>query len=433
MRLFQRSSLRLGPRYHDPDWWLLAILLTLVMFGTVMIFSSTSGMSAGEGVGANGFLIRQLIFAGLGLAALFVTMHIDYHLWRALALPALGIVVVVLILVLIVTPEINGTHQWFVVGPIQIQPSELAKPAIIVYLASWLCSKGDQVRSFNYGLVQFGLVMGFVVGLVMLEPDLGTSILLMTVGVAMFFVAGAHLVQFFGALIVCGAASLMVALSASYRRERLLAFLDPEANTADTGWHLLQARLALGDGGIFGVGLGASRQKFTWLPAAHNDAIFAVIGEELGLIGATFVLVLFGVLGYRGYRIARRAPDQFGMLLAVGVTTWIIFQAVFNIGGVTAAIPFTGITLPFISYGGSSLLVSMAAFGILLNISRQTAEYPAARAPSHDQTLQPAAAMMAAARHEQVLDSTQPFDLTGRDEASYWEARRLPGRERRRQ
>jgi cell division protein FtsW len=228
------------------------------------------------------------------------------------------------------------------------------------------------VSSVAYGLGQFVVVMGVVIGLVMLEPDLGTSILLMTVGLAMFFVGGAQIVHFFGLLVAGGGAFLTLALSAPYRRERLLAFLDPESNVEATGWHLLQARLAFGSGGIFGIGLGESRQKFTWLPAPHNDAIFAIIGEELGLIGCAFVLGLFFLVGYRGYRIARRAPDQFGMLVGVGVTTWLIFQAVFNIGGITAAIPFTGITLPFISYGGSSLVISMTAVGILLNISKQT-------------------------------------------------------------
>jgi cell division protein FtsW len=195
---------------------------------------------------------------------------------------------------------------------------------------------------------------------------------LATVGIGMFFVAGARKIHAVSLLTSGGVIFLILAISAEYRRERVLAFLDPENNTSDTGWHLLQARLALGDGGLFGVGLGASRQKFTWLPAPHNDAIFAVIGEELGLIGAALVILLFGLLGYRGFKIAAAAPDRFGMLIAVGASTWVMFQALFNMGGVTSVMPFTGITLPFISYGGSSMFITLASMGIVLNVSRQS-------------------------------------------------------------
>jgi cell division protein FtsW len=396
----------LSPRYHEPDWWLLAVLLTLTMLGVVMVYSSTSGMTAGSG--ANGYVIRQVAFAGMGLLVLLVAMRIDYHRYRALALPGIVGVVGLMVLLMVAGIEVNGAKSWFDLGPIQLQPSELAKPALVIYLASWLCAKGAKIRSVSYGLVQFALVMGGVVGLVMLEPDLGAAIILGTIGVAMFFVAGAHLVQFAGLLMAGAVSFLTLALTAPYRRDRLLAFLDPESDTAQTGWHLLQARLAMGSGGFFGVGLGASRQKFTWLPAPHNDAIFAIIGEELGLIGCAFVLGLFVVLGYRGYTIARRAPDQFGTLVAVGVTTWLIFQAVFNIGGVTAAIPFTGITLPFVSYGGSSLMVSMGAVGILLNISRQTAIHRI-EAPAR-----PASTFESPPANEEFGGATAPFDTAER-------------------
>jgi cell division protein FtsW len=214
--------------------------------------------------------------------------------------------------------------------------------------------------------------MGVLVGLLMLQPDLGTATLLVTVGIAMFFVAGANLLHFATFIILGSAAFLAMALSAPYRRDRLLVFLNPDSDIRNLGWQLFQARLALGSGGLFGLGLGASRQKFSWLPAADHDAIFAVIGEELGLAGCAFVLLLFVAFAWRGYSIARRAPDTLGTLMAVGITTWIIFQATFNIGGVTLAIPFTGIPLPFISSGGTALAVAMASVGILINISRQT-------------------------------------------------------------
>jgi cell division protein FtsW len=363
-------------RYHEPDWWLLSVLLTLVMFGTVMIFSASfPDVAVEEGVGRYGILIRQLIYVAAGCVGLIVAMRVDYHRYHRYAFwMMLGVVGLLAALVLVpgLGTEVYGAKRWILIGPVSLQPSELAKPIMVLYMASWLSSKGARVKTFSYGLVQFSVVMGLLVGLVMLQPDLGTSTLLVTVGVAMFFVAGADLVQFASFMILGATAFLTMALSASYRRERIFVFLNPESDLRNLGWQLYQARLALGSGGLFGLGLGASRQKFTWLPAAHNDAIFAVVGEELGLVGCTFVVLLFCAIGYRGYRIAMRAPDSFGTLIAVGITTWLIFQAAFNIGGITLAIPFTGIPLPFISAGGTSLVVAMTAVGILLNVSRQT-------------------------------------------------------------
>jgi len=377
VKLWRKEPTRAGPHYHEPDWWLLAILLTLVMFGLVMVYSASFGLAIAEGGTTYQYLARQSIYAFIGLIGLVVAMQVDYHILRRWAFPAIAFSVL-LLAALIVVPglgtEVYGAKRWIYVGPISIQPSEIAKLALVIYLASWLSGKGTRIRSFSYGMVQFAVVMGLLIGLVMLEPDLGTSILLATVGLAMFFVAGANLFQFATSLFVGGTLFLSLALSAPYRRERLLVFLDPESDLRNLGWQLFQARLALGSGGLFGLGLGASRQKFTWLPAPHNDAIFAIVGEELGLAGCFFLLMLFCALGLRGYRIARRAPDAFGALIAVGITTWLIFQAMFNIGGVVTAIPFTGIPMPFISYGGSSLIVAMVGVGILLNISRQTVE-----------------------------------------------------------
>lgn len=364
------------PRYHDPDWWLFAVLLTLVMFGTVMIFSATFPDTADTGgVGQYSILVRQLIYVMIGTAGLLVAMQVDYHRyarWSVHGMAAILLVLAALVFIPGVGTEVYGAKAWIFIGPISVQPSEVAKLAMILYMAAWFAGKRGKVRSVSSGLAQFCVVMGLLIGLLMLEPDLGTASLVATIGVAMFFVAGAAPIQFAALLIAGGMGFLAMALSASYRRDRLLLFLNPDADLQNLGWQLFQARLALGSGGLFGVGLGASRQKFSWLPAAHNDAIFAVIGEELGLIGASVVVGLFVVLAYHGYRIAMRAPDTFGTLIAVGITTWIVFQAAYNIGGVTLAIPFTGIPLPFISAGGSSLVVAMTAVGILLNISRQT-------------------------------------------------------------
>ena len=377
MTLWRKAPTRARPLYHEPDWWLLAILLTLVMFGLVMVYSSSFGLAIAEGGTTYQYLARQSIYAGIGLLGMVVAMRIDYHVLRRWAFPAIAFSVLLLAALILVPglgTEVYGAKRWIYVGPISIQPSEIAKLALVIYLASWLSGKGTRIRSFSYGMVQFAVVMGLLIGLVMLEPDLGTSVLLATVGLAMFFVAGANLFQFASSLFVGATLFLALALSAPYRRERLLVFLDPESDLRNLGWQLFQARLALGSGGLFGLGLGASRQKFTWLPAPHNDAIFAIVGEELGLAGCFFLLMLFCALGLRGYRIARQAPDAFGALIAVGITTWLIFQAMFNIGGVVTAIPFTGIPMPFISYGGSSMVVAMVGVGVLLNISRQTVQ-----------------------------------------------------------
>jgi cell division protein FtsW len=363
---------------RQPDYWLLTIILIMVMFGTVMVFSSSFAIGVRE-EGGDGFyfLTRHLIYLMVGLAGMLIAMSVDYHVWRKIALPGLLLVMALLAVMVIfpsLAPEVWGASRWIQVGPISIQPSEFAKLGLVLYLASWLASKGPRVREFNYGLIPFSVLMGILVGLVMLQPDLGTSLLLTAIGLSMVLVAGANLLHLGTISIVGGAAFLTLALTESYRRDRILVFLNPDADLRNLGWQLAQAKLAIGSGGLFGVGLGASYQKFAWLPAAHHDAIFAVIAEELGLIGAGFVLMLFIMLAWRGYRVAMRAPDAFGSLVAVGIVTWMIVQASINIGGITTTIPFTGIPIPFISYGGSSLVVSLVAIGILLNISRQTVD-----------------------------------------------------------
>lgn len=376
--IFQNVSAAARSSIRQPDYWLLTIILIMVMFGTVMVFSSSFAIGVRE-EGGDGyyFLTRHIIYLIIGLAGMLVAMSIDYHFWRKFALPALlGVMAVLLAMVVFpsLAPEVWGASRWIQLGPVTVQPSELAKLGLILYLASWLASKGMRVREFNYGLIPFSILMGLLVGLVMLQPDLGTSLLLTAIGLSMFMVAGANLLHLGLVSTIGGSAFLALALTASYRRDRILVFLNPDADFRNLGWQLAQAKLAIGSGGLFGVGLGASYQKFAWLPAAHHDAIFAVIAEELGLVGAGFVLMLFVMLAWRGYRVAMRAPDAYGTLVAVGIVTWMIFQAAINIGGITTTIPFTGIPIPFISYGGTSLIVSLVAMGILLNVSRQTVD-----------------------------------------------------------
>jgi cell division protein FtsW len=254
----------------------------------------------------------------------------------------------------------------------QLQPSEFAKVALVLYMAHWLSTKREQVRNFTYGFVPFTVLLAVMVALLLKQPDMGTAFVVVTTATAVFFAAGAHLMQL-SVLVACAALAVVPLIRfAPYRMERFLAFLDPWSKPLASGYHVVQALLALGDGGITGVGLGVGRQKFLYLPFPHTDSIFAVIGEELGLVGTLAVLSLFVFFAYRGLRVAWYAPDQLGRLLATGVTCGITFQALINMGVLTSSLPFTGITLPFISYGGSSIIATLAACGILLNVSRQT-------------------------------------------------------------
>ncbi len=371
-----RSAFRV-PRSAEPDYWLLVTILALVVFGTVMIFSASFTINLPEGGAAYAYLQKQLFFVLLGGIGFAVTASVDYHVWQRCSVAALAGAVLLLIAVLAL-PGAGvtawGAKRWLDLGPLpQFQPSELAKLALVLYMADWLATRGPRLRSWATGVLPFALILGSLIFLVMLEPDLGTSSLLAIIGITMFLVAGADLRQFLLFVASGAAAFVVLALAAPYRRDRLLLFLksEEELRTMGDGWQLIQAQLAIGSGGIFGLGLGASRQKYAWLPAAHTDAIFAVIGEELGLIGCACVLALFFLLALRGYRVAYRAADAFGVLLATGIVSWIIFQALINIGGITRTIPFTGVPLPFISYGGTSLVVDLTALGILVNVSRQ--------------------------------------------------------------
>ncbi|MDP9372900.1 MAG: putative lipid II flippase FtsW [Chloroflexota bacterium] len=365
---------------HEPDYWLLVTVVALVVFGTVIIFSATIAKDLGESGGTFYYLRRHLFFVALGAVAFAATMRIDYHAWRRFSVAAL--IGAILLLVLVLIPGLGagdhvGARRWLKLGPLpQFQPGELAKAALILYLADWLTKRGARLRQWSTGLIPFSVLLGVLVLLVMLQPDLGTSFLLAIIGVAMLLVAGADLRQF-GLFLLSGVLAFYgLILAAPYRRARLELFMksEEELRLATGGWQLFQARLATGSGGLLGVGLGASRLKYGWLPEAHTDAIFAVVGEELGLLGCACLLALFLLLAVRGYRVALRAPDAFGVLLATGVVSWIVFQALINIGGITTTIPFTGVPLPFISYGGTSLVVIMATMGVLLNISRQTIE-----------------------------------------------------------
>ena len=355
------------------DKWLLATVAALCAVGLIMVFSSSEVQGYIDHDNASYYFQHQIIWLVIGAAAGLLALGFDYHRLRSLA--PVGAVIVVVLLVLVLVPHIgvvrNGARRWIGVGSVTFQPAEVAKIAAIVYLARWLEKSMERVRSVREGLVPFLLMLGLVVGLVLLEKDLGTSMILAVIAISMFLVAGARWKHLAGVLGVAVALLAVLIKLEPYRYSRMLSYLNPWSDALNTGFQGVQSVLALGSGGLFGVGLGNSIQKYQWLPEAHTDFIFAIIGEELGLIGTIAVLALFCFLAYRGYRAALRAPDTFGLLLATGITTWLIFQAFVNMAAVTLTLPTTGIPLPFISFGGSSLSVSLAAVGLLLNISAQ--------------------------------------------------------------
>ena len=361
------------------DAWLLISVLALLCIGNVMVYSASSYAAARYQGDASYYFQRELMWTILGLIAMLVTIRVDYRQWRRISLVGMLIILPLLVIVLIFGVNVYGASRWIAVGSFfSFQPSELTKLVLALYIADWLARKGKQVSTFLYGLTPFVILVGIVLGLVLLENDLGSAIIIAGFATAMFFTAGANIMQFLLAIACGGLIFLKEALS-SYRYYRVADFLHPFKDIMGINLQLYQALLALGSGGWFGLGLGASRQKTGYLPFPYTDSIFPVIGEELGFIGCALIVMLFLFLAFRGFRLARRTPDLYGALLATGITTWLILQAMINIGANTGTIPYTGVPLPFISFGGSSLVVSLAAIGVLLNISRylQEPEAPA--------------------------------------------------------
>ena len=365
---------------HEPDYLLLLSVVVLSSLGLLMVYSS-SGINALLQV-SDPFAVvgPQAFWAILGAVVLVVCMRLDYRYLRLISIPAYVFALILLVVVLLppigpIHPvEVGGSTRWLEIGPLpRMHPAEIAKMALVIYLAHWLAKRGTKASSLFNGLIPFLLITGPVLFLVFLEPDLGTMGVLTLTAFTMFFVAGGSLWQL--ALVVpAGIAALAFFVSHSaYQMARVQAFLDPWADPQGIGFHTVQGLLAIGTGGVLGIGLGESRQPGQLhLPAAQTDFVYAVLSQELGFIGGVLVIGLYLLLAYRGIRVALRAPDTFGALLAVGITAWLVLQAFINIGVVVVLIPITGITLPFVSQGGSSLLVSLAAVGVLLSISRET-------------------------------------------------------------
>ncbi len=364
-----------GRTTHKPDLILLAILAGIVLFGLIML-SSASSVTAFQQYGDTNELVkRQIISALVGFAAMFICFRIDYHVWRRFAIPLLAISILGLILVFVpgIGREVLGARRWIDLG-VSFQPTEIVKLAFLFYLASWLERRQSGFHDARTSLLPFVMVLGLITLLVMAQPDLGTMSVIAIIGISMYFIGGAPMKHFLwiGAASV-GLFALLVKI-APYRAARFTVFLNPEIDPQGIGYHINQALLAIGSGGLFGVGLGHSRQKFNYLPEASTDSIFAIMGEELGFFIVLLFIGAFLAFVYRGFRIARQAPDMFGRLLAAGITTWFAFQAFINIGALTGVLPLTGIPLPFVSYGGTALAIALAASGILLNISASTVE-----------------------------------------------------------
>jgi cell division protein FtsW len=361
-------------RTFGSDPWLVLAVAALVSLGLVMVFN-VSYFPGGDDFGDPlHFFRKHLVAIGIGLALCVTTMRVGSDRYRALAYPVLAAAIVGMLIVLV--PGIgtvrSGARRWLSLGPLTFQPSELAKFAIVLYLARSLARRGERVRELWHGVVPHCLVVGAVAALCLLEPDFGTMALSGIILLLMLFAAGARL-SHLGLFAVAAAPGLAaIAIMEPYRLKRLTSFLDCRQDALGDGFQLCQALIAFGSGGLWGVGLGQGQQKMYYLPAAHTDFIFSVIGEELGLLGAAAVLALFAVVAARGLRIAARHPDEFGSLLAFGLTALIVVQGLMNFGVALGALPTKGLTLPFVSYGGSAMVVSLAELGVLLALARES-------------------------------------------------------------
>ncbi len=379
----RRARSREDPAVRPTRYLLLGSTAFLVLGGLVMVLSASSISAYAQYGDPFRFFQRQAAYAAVGVGVLLLTSRMQYRVWQRLALPFLILTLTLLAFVLHPGAGVSayGSSRWLEFGPVTVQPSELAKLALVVFAASVLARKWGKLDQVGHLALPLLPVVILVAGLVMMQPDLGTTLIISGTSFLMLFVAGVR----FRYLLVTGcvgsALGMALIFSADYRRVRFLAFLDPWADATNSGYQLVQSLIALGSGGWFGVGLGASRQKWLYVPNAHTDFIFSILGEELGLLGELVVLIAFALLVFAGIRVAARAPDVFGRLLAAGIVAWFGLQTLVNLGAVTGLLPITGVPLPFLSYGGSSLVVSLAAVGILWNIARAPAAAGSATRP----------------------------------------------------
>lgn len=358
---------------HEPDYLILVVTVALAAIGILMVFSSSAMRGYLSADDPFATVAPQIQWAALGIVAMVVMARVDYRYLRLVSIPIL--LVAVGLLVLVFHPDFNvvvgGSARWLRIGPLpSIHPAEIAKLAMVIYLAHWFARRGTKIHGFWSGTVPFLIIVTPIAALVFKEPDLGTTTVIVLTALAMFFVAGANMLH----LAIMGGAAFLAAISVGlrgYQIDRIRTWLDPWSDELGAGFHTVQGLMALGSGGLFGRGLGQSQVA---VPNAFNDFIFAEVGQEFGLVGSIIVIGLFVLLAYAGVRVALAAPDTFGALMAAGITGWLCIQAFINIAVVVTLVPITGITLPFLSAGGSSLIISFAAVGVLLSISRETIE-----------------------------------------------------------
>ncbi len=358
------KNIKLVKQNKSVDKNLLLLILSFVFIGLIAIADASAPQALNAFNDKFYFLKQQAVWAGIGMVAFFVTSKIHYSFWEKIATPLFFVCVTFLLLVLL--PHFSfaalGARRWISIGPVNFQPSEIIKLGICVFLA--------KVASRDKAALSYFVPLVVVAGLIMLQPDLGTTLVVATIGLSQIFISNVNPFYFLGSLAAGAVGTLGLILFSPYRKDRLLTFFEVTRDPLGKSYHIRQILLGLGSGGLFGVGLGASRQKYLFLPESSTDSIFAVIAEELGLIGAFGIIFLFGYFGYLGFKIASEAPDRFSQVLATGIVAWICGQAFLNIASMVALVPLTGIPLPFVSYGGSSLVMIMTACGILLGISK---------------------------------------------------------------
>lgn len=375
-------ELRVLARPRGHDLVLFTAVAALVVLGIVMVYSASAVFARQKYLDAAYFLRRDLAYSAVGFLAMYLGARVDYSIYRRLCYPLLGGAAALLVLVLFVGARINGATRWLHLGPASFQPAELAKFALWVYLAYSLAKKAEQIKSFTVGFLPHFAVCGIMAALVLKQPDLGTAVVLLATTIIVLFVAGAKIGYIIVAALMMLPIGWKIIVGTPWRLRRILAFLDPWQFRRDVGYQISESLISVGSGGVSGVGLGDGKQKLFFLPEAHTDFIGAIIGEELGLLGLCAVMAIFGVLVWRGLRTAWLARDSFGRYLAFGLTIQFTLQALIHLGVVLGLLPTKGLTLPFVSYGGTSLIISMFAAGVLLNISTGQAAPEPTRLPA---------------------------------------------------
>ena len=353
----------------------LVLVMLLLTIGVTMVLSASFARAyfdPGNVTGGNPtyYFVRQLIFAALGVAALIFCSRLPMGFYKRFSVPLLIAAIVLLLLVPLIGVEANGARRWIGIGSLTLQPSEIAKIGIILAFAVIICNNRGRMKSFRYGIAPFAAILIVIVSLLILEPHFSASIIIIAIGGVMMFLGGARLIWFIAAGIAAGGGIAVLLTLFPYASTRITTWRDPFSSTSDEGYQIVQSLYSIGSGGLTGLGLGQSRQKYLYLPEEHNDFIFSVVCEELGFIGAVLILVLFALLIIRGYWIAMHAADRYSFLVSAGITTLLAMQVILNVAVVTNLVPCTGISLPFFSYGGTALLIQMAEMGIVLSVSR---------------------------------------------------------------